>query len=236
MTGWQQLLKCRILLWRGLWLTPLALALTELFFLPYTHVPLKAYLVTLAASVILMGHLLSPTLSLASFAPAARTLLWSLLVAGAGLLLILLQAKGILDQIQSLHLVIAIFVITFTLQSLNRLLASWCNETFAPALTLMAGILFAAAPLWLGPWAADADTGQLRTNAIVATSPLTYLSVAINYDYLRSNWFYIHTPLGALRYHYPSAVQLGTIYLALAVACLALRRSMAGRLTRHHRD
>ena len=130
MTGWQQLLKSRILLWRGLWLTPLALALTELFFLPYTHVPLNAYLVTLAASVILMGHLLSPTLSLASFAPAARTLLWSLLVAGAGLLLILLQAKGIPDQIQSLHLVIAIFVITF--RSEERRVGKECRSRWSP--------------------------------------------------------------------------------------------------------
>jgi len=236
MIGWQNLLQTRILLWRGLWLMILALALTELHFLPHNHVPYKAYLVTLSAAVILLGHLLCPTPSLVSLTPAWRALLWSLLVAGAGLLLMLLQSGGSSNLIQSAHLAIAIFVISFALQSLNQLVAGYSNEAFASALTLMVAIIFSAAPLWLGPWAADANASQFLTDTIIAASPLTCLAVMVDYDYLRSNWFYSQSPFGALRYHYPSATLLGSIYMLLALICLALCWKVGTQVTQVHRD
>lgn len=230
--GWQVPSPALSLLWRGLWLMPLTAVLSELFLLPHPHMPFKARLLTLAATVILLGQLYSPTRGSSPFSPPARALLWSLLVASAALLLMWLTGGDMPAWRRSLQLAGAIFVITFALQGLNQLLAACCDEAFAPALSLMILILFAAAPLWLGPWAADTDAGQLRGDVIIAASPLTALSVAIDYDYLRSAWFYTHTPFGALRYHYPPVIQLGIVYMALGLACLAFPGPKPGP----HRD
>jgi hypothetical protein len=94
------------------------------------------------------------------------------------------------------------------------------------AVTLVAtlGALAAAAPLWLGPIAERfAPTGVL-VDAIVAVTPLTFLAVLVDHDYLRAAWFYEHSALGALRYDYPSIVASSVVY-ALPFAAVAALRS-----------
>ncbi|RPI59365.1 MAG: hypothetical protein EHM50_09320 [Lysobacterales bacterium] len=85
------------------------------------------------------------------------------------------------------------------------------------------GALAAAGPLWLGPIAEGfAPTGAF-VDAVVAGTPLTFLAVLVDHDYLRATWFYEHSALGALRYDYPSVVSLSLVYALPFAAAAALR-------------
>lgn len=225
--AWHRLMARRLppslirpLLWRGLWVMLLALALTELFLLPNDHLADKARLLTLTTAVILLGHLLRPSPAPASLTLTGSALWWSLVVAAAGMTIMPLTSTGAPNQISFVPLALAIFAISLVLQGLTQLIAACKPTAPASALALMLAILCGAAPLWLGPWAAAPDSGQAVTDGIVAISPLSYLAVTIDYDYLRSEWFYQHAPFGALRYHYPSAILLGVAYLLPALAGL----------------
>jgi hypothetical protein len=85
------------------------------------------------------------------------------------------------------------------------------------------GALAAAGPLWFGPIAERfAPTGAF-VNAVVASTPLTFLAVLVDHDYLRATWFYEHSALGALRYDYPSVVSLSLVYALPFASAAALR-------------
>jgi hypothetical protein len=84
---------------------------------------------------------------------------------------------------------------------------------------LAASLVLAAAPVWL---AAPLDQGWPIADALVALNPLTALALPSETDYLRSDWLYRHSPLGGLRYDYPSAPALIAAYLAVSGAALIL--------------
>lgn len=84
------------------------------------------------------------------------------------------------------------------------------------------------APLWLGPLA-ELSQSTAIVNTALAVSPLTLLSVAADFDYLRTGWFYQHSALGALRYEYPSLWILLPCY---ALPSLALFVAAANRINR----
>ncbi len=84
---------------------------------------------------------------------------------------------------------------------------------------LAAGLALAAAPLWL---AGPIDRGAPLANALIAVNPLTALSLPAGLDYPRADWIYRRSPLGSLRYDYPSAGSLILAYLALGGGALAL--------------
>jgi len=67
---------------------------------------------------------------------------------------------------------------------------------------------------------------------VVAASPLTFLSVLADYDYLRGHWFYTHSAMGSLRFAYPAGWQLGACYLGLGLSLLAGSSFLAGRRRR----
>jgi hypothetical protein len=61
-------------------------------------------------------------------------------------------------------------------------------------------------------------------NTLISLSPLTYLSTLAGADYLRSDWFYRHTPYGGLRYDYPQPVYVTSVCILLILAFLLLLR------------
>ena len=100
----------------------------------------------------------------------------------------------------------------------------------APFVVMVLFALAATAPIWFGPLA-EASGGTAFANLVVGTSPLTHLSVAVDYDYLRSQWFYARTSFGGLRYDYPEVAVSCMLYAILGGSFWLAERaaSVAGR-------
>lgn len=71
----------------------------------------------------------------------------------------------------------------------------------------------AFAPVWLSPMAELSGNSLWLTNTIIAVSPISAFSVALDLDIMRTSWFYEHSSIGSLRYEYPS---WGSTIFALA--------------------
>lgn len=95
-------------------------------------------------------------------------------------------------------------------------------------------VAFSTAPVWLAPLAEATGNVPWLTNAIVGLSPLSALAVALDFDILRSNWFYEHSAIGSMRYAYPASNTYLIILLVLSsIAALPhtlLRRNRARNL------
>lgn len=110
---------------------------------------------------------------------------------------------------------VLILVLLFSaIQSLLQLYSS--NLASAKILlTLITGV-FLAAPLYLSV-VAEATSHQILVDTIIAASPVSYLAAIADYDYLRSNWFYQHTPFGGLRFNYPSPGVMTFCYIVITL-------------------
>jgi len=74
-------------------------------------------------------------------------------------------------------------------------------------------LVLTAAPVWLGPvllflpddlWRGTSwPVSQWLASSILMLSPLTFLSLLIDTDFLRIDWFYQNTPFGGMRFSYP---------------------------------
>lgn len=218
------------ILWRWMGMMLLVYTVVELFFLSHSHVPPKAYLLALGATTILAGHILYPANALTIIASALRPALWSALLAGGVLLLMLLQLMlhphHYPDIWQLVRLSIGVFVLSLVLCSVTRIACVFFEDTGrATSTILMLCVLVTATPLWLGPFTEHLIESQALTNTVISVSPLTYLAVLTDYDYLRSSWFYSHTPFGELRYTYPSALALTAFYMLLCAALPVFRKA-----------
>lgn len=107
---------------------------------------------------------------------------------------------------------VLILVLLFSaVQSLIRAYTS-SHASSMTLFTLIAGVFFAA-PLYLSV-VAEANSQQTPVvDSILAASPVSYLAAIVNYDYLRSSWFYQHMPFGGLRFNYPTAGVMTVCYL-----------------------
>lgn len=81
--------------------------------------------------------------------------------------------------------------------------------------TLITGAFFTA-PLYLSV-VAEATSHQALVDAIIAASPVSYLAGIVDYDYLRSSWFYQHMPYGGLRFNYPATGIMTVCYLIITL-------------------
>lgn len=83
--------------------------------------------------------------------------------------------------------------------------------------------LAVAAPLWAAPLA---ELNASLASLVACISPLSLLGVLVDYDYLRSAFFYQHSALGALAYRYPSAVAFAGCYAAAAALLWVIALTM----------
>ena len=58
----------------------------------------------------------------------------------------------------------------------------------------------------------------------MGSSPLTALSVAVDLDYLRAEWFYATSALGSMRYAYPGWTQAVTVLSVVPAGAILLER------------
>lgn len=185
-----------------------------------------AWAVMLAGCGTILGllFLAAPVLSRQPTLTAA--LLYSLvLTLGVALVLVALPLRSP-PPLQLLRLSCALFLISLFYSCLLLLLYRLVQEqSSAKLLLLLLFTLMASAPLWLGPAVERSIPGFPGVNTVIAVTPISYLAMATDYDYLHSSWFYRHTPLGSLRYSYPDEALLAIAYLAGSLS-LHICRSM----------
>ncbi|RDH88486.1 MAG: hypothetical protein DIZ78_00695 [endosymbiont of Escarpia spicata] len=142
---------------------------------------------------------------------------------GVFLLMLFTHDKGTIPNTILLQSTLAVFTITLLLSTLAGFLKRFRATAYIALPTVFFLALVAgSATLWLGPLVELFVFSDAAVNAIIAISPLSYLSAAAEYDYLRSEWFYRNTPFGSLRFTYPGSLQLGAIYLGFAAALQTL--------------
>jgi len=186
----------------------------------------------LCSAAVLVGPLLFPLRRLDFHYRALRPFGWSVLtgVITGSALLAFLPAGQALSQIAFLSAGVA--VLTFLLDRLTLLLSARSGRDNSGCGTLIIFALFVSAPVWLGPCAEVFASTQAFVDAVVRVSPLTYLAVLAEYDYLHSQWFYVHTPLAGLRFSYPDPLAATVAYTTLGGACWAIERFLTLRPTR----
>jgi hypothetical protein len=212
----------RDLLWRyalGALLLTLLVMLYRLFGAPSgPHLSDAGLLLNLGIVASLASLLLMPTTQ-----HPIRVWTNGLLTATIFLLFSLISATGPLPLGILIKSALAVFSITVLLHNLAGLLQRLGrNSGFAAPTILLIALFVGSSILWLGPavelWVLDSGFPDM----IVAGNPLSYLSVALDYDYLRSDWFYRHSPFGSLRFSYPSFTSLTAVYLGLAIGLQGL--------------
>lgn len=203
----------------GRWLVVLILSqlLVLTLFTGAAHAPAKAVLLALATSMLFSGYLLYPGRLTGGHFQLAKSIIWGGLLAGGLLLLALLQLSQV-EPILILRLACAVILLSLLLSLLTRLTSlTMTDSANAPLLVFLTATIVTTAPIWIGAWVEFGSNSRNITDSVVAISPLSYFAVMIDYDYLRSQWFYTHTPFGTLRYSYPGWLSYTIAYLGITI-------------------
>jgi len=167
-------------------------------------VPPAAGLVTFASAITVAGFLLKPPVNMPMLRAAHGSFLWGLLLGAAFLIATLLSYSGEIDFTALASVMVAVILLSWLLDNIARLLSPPAGHPYAVrASTLLIVLPLAGTPIWLGPWLERYSEAAAFVNSVLAASPLSYVAVMADYDYLRSMWFYQYSPLGTLRYTYP---------------------------------
>jgi hypothetical protein len=218
----------------GLWLALALPALTRvfvecLFFGAGVVVPPAAQSLGTAACSLVIAYMLWPMLWRNTLSGPRKIGAWSLLTSVTVSLLIMLNTSAGAWMSLALPLAGGVLVMCALLGTLTLLLNRIANLSGAGAhrVVLSTLILACTAPLWLGSLA-GVLASRVFTDLVIALSPVGYLTSLIDYDVLRSDWFYTRIPLGGMRYDYPNPVIFTMICCGLAVLMLGIG-TMRGR-------
>jgi hypothetical protein len=214
--------------YRGYWgqVITLVIGLGGLIvYLRQLQLPGREATVSFAALAILWGLLLNPSDIHQRLASTLRCFLWPLLPALATLVASWFFMGNTVLAEPTVELTIGVFLLSLLLTSLpNYLYTRLGNQRTAALLVLIPVTLVAGTPIWLAPLTLYLDLGEISTNLMVWTNPLAYLSNLAEYDILRQEWLYAHSPLGGERFSYPAPLFVSAIYLALTAAATLLWR------------
>ena len=200
--------------WLGSWLALLVLSMfaAEGVHFAAPEVDPSAMQITLALCFSWLAVLLIPVNS-GRKTQARVVMLWAAMAA-AGFLTLSSSPLYFEQGNRSFQLAggVLILVLLFSaVQSLIRVYTS-SHASSMTLFTLIAGLFFAA-PLYLSVVAEANSQQTLVVDSILAASPVSYLAAIVDYDYLRSSWFYQHMPFGGLRFNYPTAGVMTVCYL-----------------------
>ncbi len=179
----------------------------------------KAVQTACAAGAVLAGYVLWPPRSRASGTGYASQAAWLICVPVAGGFAIIIATPASAFTPAAPGLVVAVGVMLFFMEGLTALLTGLLRDRSSAVLAVLTLICFAAAaPLWIGPWVEYFAGTDWFADLVVAISPLTYLAVMAEYDYLRDHWFYARAPYGAYRFGYPGQLVSSAAYIAFGIA------------------
>jgi len=218
--------------WHYLAVPALSEVLTEGILFGVEEIPGPALRLCYAASTVLVGYLIYPAYHGRRNIPPDSLLFWSIVTAGSFLFLAITRSGIPADPLPLLSLALGTAVLTLFLSNTTLYLSLLLGDALRAQRTISTAILLTAtAPLWMAPLAEQLPA---ISSTIVNISPLTYLAVISDYDFLRSAWFYRHTPLGGLRYTYLTPYLFTGIYLAMTLTLTLAHRTLLKLKHRHH--
>ncbi len=145
----------------------------------------------------------------------------------------LVLAHARVDLHGVLGLAIAVAAITLAASGATRLVGTLVGSPARGRLAVCVGLgLAATGPLWLGPAVERLGGAEAAVDAVVAASPLTYLAVVSDVDYLHRSWFYERSPVASLRFAYPDPTVLTACWLAVGIALVHAARVLPERRRR----
>lgn len=210
-------------LWFVLALPVLAQLFVECLFYGAGAVPPAAQSLGIAVCTMVIAYLMWPMLWRNALLHPRNLGVWSLVTAAIAALLMMAGTPVGTWLSLALPLAAGVLIVCVLLGALtlflNRLVK--LPASIAHRVVLSTLLLTGTAPLWLSPLA-GVLASQVFTDLVIALSPVGYLTSLIDYDALRSAWFYTHTPLGGLRYDYPNPVFFTMLYCGLAVLMLSI--------------
>lgn len=170
---------------------------------PMAPLAFKAVMMIQAVTIVGLGFVLNPDWQ--NKTSWLSILVWSFFLALAFVLVTLsLNYKSGLLMLLSAKTAVAVFSLSFFMHHLTRaaIVQFPCNRNL-PWNMLCVVILLTTLPLWIAPWVELIASTPPKLNMLLWSSPLSYLAGMLDYDYLRNQWFYQHTPYGMLRFEYP---------------------------------
>lgn len=214
----------------GLALLSLALAqVTALAFFSASALTPRGKALVLASAMVVAGLALDSSQLTASKAPPAQAVAWAATLALGAVAFILMSDLRVIAPSTAIGLAVGVGVLVFVLCGLSRLLTVLTGRAEWGRLGTYAALaLTASAPVWLGPATERLGAGPGLVDAVVGVSPLSYLAAMAEYDYLRSSWFYAHSPIGSLRFEYPGRLVGSMAYLSIGMLCLGLASRRRG--------
>lgn len=172
------------------------------------ELPIKAIWVAGGLIAVAVGYLLFPGAVLARFGALRRAATWALIV---GIVAGISISIGV-GRSMPWPIMVGVLALTFFASTMTQFLhVIWPTIRAAPLL-LLALLLATGLPIIAGPTLEQLYDATNAANTVVSLSPVSYFASLLQYDYLRSEWFYDHTPFGALRYDYPNPTQ-STLFL-----------------------
>ncbi len=182
----------------------------------------------------LINYALFITLTSYLLLPPARNLSQLLANSLAPIVSLYILSQLFITQTVSLKIFLPLSVMTFifslllcSLKQLNVVI--YGKSSISHKLVYLLTVIVILLPVWLGPWVDVYQPSIKMINSIIFATPLTHFSVAVQYDYLRSLWFYQNTPFGSLPFTYPGLMAITFNYL-LIICCLQI---ILWRVTRH---
>ena len=189
-------------------------------------VPFKAVIMVKAVTIIVLGFILNPDWQ--SRPSRLSIVIWSFFLAlASALVTISVIYENSLLIAMSTKTAVAVFVLSFFMHSLTRaVMAQLTYNRHIPWNILCAVIMLTTLPLWMAPWVESIAPTPPRLHVLLWSSPLSYLAGMLDYDYLRNQWFYQHTPYGMLRYDYPDKILYSIGLIGMSLLLLAIKTNV----------
>jgi len=186
---------------------------------------LGEHLLLLSGSVLLSSAIVLVPYALERPAALSHQFLQAISAGISALVVIWWQTSLSPTSLIPLKLALGLCLLTFALITTAGLLAATTSSRSRAACGVTLALLIAAsAPLWLGSAVEYFYFGHAAINSIIAISPVSYLAALADWDYLRGEWFYRHTPFGGLRFDYPSIPMTSLLHLIIGLTCHYIRR------------
>jgi len=199
-------------LWVGLGASLLAVLVGKLLMVSAANWAVSEAYLTYCVGTVFVGHLLFAARFHVSQHSLSSVTAWSAFLGCVAALAMMTENAE--NPLLILRLSIAVIVLAFFLDCLTGFIATLLKSPkSAPYIAQLVFAVIALGPVWLGPWTTLLASVNSITNTIVWVSPLTYLAILGDIDYLRIQWFYVNTPFGGLRYTYPEWTTASAAYI-----------------------
>ena len=207
----------------GLGISLIAYTLARGIYFHQASITFPAFYLTYAILFLVAALLFLPTVTFDPKQSKVFIPIWFSVNFMCFLLVLTVVHYGDISVRHSFSLAIGVSILILLFSTVMTFLTTLVKDhTTAAYTTLLFLGICTTAPLWLGPLVEQFANNQRYIDLSIAISPLSYLAVTIDYDYLRSDWFYRSTPYGGLRYNYPTMTTYTTINATISAALLLM--------------